>query len=76
MKPTVPKILVIDDDARLRELLVRYLTEQIPGRRSPTPGTWTETAARSAASLVLTSCFQADGLAVAGACAAPARWYR
>ena len=28
MKPTVPKILVIDDDARLRELLVRYLTEQ------------------------------------------------
>ncbi len=28
MKPTVPKILVIDDDARLRDLLVRYLTEQ------------------------------------------------
>jgi two-component system OmpR family response regulator/two-component system phosphate regulon response regulator OmpR len=28
MKQTVPKILVIDDDPRLRELLVRYLTEQ------------------------------------------------
>src|SRR6266498_4755470 len=28
MKPTVPKILVIDDDPRLRDLLVRYLTEQ------------------------------------------------
>src|SRR5271167_939064 len=28
MKPVSPKILVIDDDPRLRELLVRYLTEQ------------------------------------------------
>ena len=28
MKPITPKILVIDDDPRLRELLVRYLTEQ------------------------------------------------
>jgi two-component system OmpR family response regulator/two-component system phosphate regulon response regulator OmpR len=28
MKQVSPKILVIDDDARLRELLVRYLTEQ------------------------------------------------
>jgi DNA-binding response OmpR family regulator len=28
MKQTIPKILVIDDDPRLRELLVRYLTEQ------------------------------------------------
>jgi two-component system phosphate regulon response regulator OmpR len=28
MKTTQPKILVIDDDPRLRELLVRYLTEQ------------------------------------------------
>src|SRR5438046_10467970 len=28
MKPGTPKILVIDDDARLRDLLVRYLTEQ------------------------------------------------
>jgi two-component system, OmpR family, response regulator len=28
MKTISPKILVIDDDARLRELLVRYLTEQ------------------------------------------------
>jgi DNA-binding response OmpR family regulator len=28
MKQTNPKILVIDDDARLRDLLVRYLTEQ------------------------------------------------
>jgi two-component system phosphate regulon response regulator OmpR len=28
MKPISPKILVIDDDPRLRELLVRYLTEQ------------------------------------------------
>src|SRR6266704_1933331 len=28
MKQVTPKILVIDDDARLRDLLVRYLTEQ------------------------------------------------
>ena len=28
MKQSVPKILVIDDDPRLRDLLVRYLTEQ------------------------------------------------
>jgi len=28
MKQTSPKILVVDDDARLRDLLVRYLTEQ------------------------------------------------
>ena len=28
MKSTTPKILVIDDDSRLRDLLVRYLTEQ------------------------------------------------
>src|SRR5437016_12196900 len=28
MKQTSPKILVIDDDPRLRELLVRYLAEQ------------------------------------------------
>src|SRR5438876_3589618 len=28
MKQVSPKILVIDDDPRLRELLVRYLTEQ------------------------------------------------
>lgn len=28
MKQTQPKILVIDDDPRLRDLLVRYLTEQ------------------------------------------------
>jgi len=28
MKQSVPKILVIDDDPRLRELLVRYLSEQ------------------------------------------------
>src|SRR6202521_5564336 len=28
MKQVNPKILVIDDDARLRDLLVRYLTEQ------------------------------------------------
>jgi DNA-binding response OmpR family regulator len=28
MKQTIPKILVIDDDPRLRDLLVRYLTEQ------------------------------------------------
>src|SRR5664279_181673 len=28
MKHTNPKILVIDDDVRLRDLLVRYLTEQ------------------------------------------------
>jgi len=28
MKPVSPKILVIDDDPRLRELLVRYLSEQ------------------------------------------------
>ena len=28
MKQVSPKILVIDDDPRLRDLLVRYLTEQ------------------------------------------------
>ena len=28
MKQTPPKILVVDDDPRLRDLLVRYLTEQ------------------------------------------------
>jgi DNA-binding response OmpR family regulator len=28
MKETIPKILVVDDDPRLRDLLVRYLTEQ------------------------------------------------
>src|SRR5512141_2901831 len=28
MKPAVQKILVVDDDARLRDLLSRYLTEQ------------------------------------------------
>src|SRR3978361_1598467 len=28
MKQSIPKILVIDDDPRLRHLLVRYLTEQ------------------------------------------------
>src|SRR5271167_4207468 len=28
MKAISPKILVIDDDSRLRDLLVRYLTEQ------------------------------------------------
>src|SRR6476646_2117224 len=28
MKQPTPKILVVDDDPRLRELLVRYLTEQ------------------------------------------------
>jgi len=28
MKQTAPKILVVDDDVRLRDLLVRYLTEQ------------------------------------------------
>ena len=28
MKQLTPKILVVDDDPRLRELLVRYLTEQ------------------------------------------------
>src|SRR5215467_1754118 len=28
MKATTPKILVIDDDPRLRDLLVRYLSEQ------------------------------------------------
>lgn len=28
MKPPAPKILVVDDDPRLRELLVRYLSEQ------------------------------------------------
>jgi two-component system, OmpR family, phosphate regulon response regulator OmpR len=28
MKQSIPKILVIDDDPRLRDLLVRYLTEQ------------------------------------------------
>ena len=29
MKTTVQKILVVDDDARLRDLLSRYLTEQV-----------------------------------------------
>src|SRR5438105_6285053 len=28
MKPSAPKILVVDDDARLRDLLARYLGEQ------------------------------------------------
>ena len=27
-KPNAPRILVVDDDVRLRDLLTRYLTEQ------------------------------------------------